>query len=74
MATTDHRVLLRFRKGGTEDTDGDGRLRLAFSIPAGAAGARPAATNLLARSEPVSACHARGAVSFRQACVAAAWI
>ena len=29
-------VLLLFRKGGTEDTDGDGRLHLAFSIPASA--------------------------------------
>ena len=27
-------VLLLFRKGGTPDTDGDGRLHLAFSIPA----------------------------------------
>jgi catechol 2,3-dioxygenase-like lactoylglutathione lyase family enzyme len=29
-------VLLLFRKGGTDDTDGDGQLHLAFSIPAAA--------------------------------------
>jgi catechol 2,3-dioxygenase-like lactoylglutathione lyase family enzyme len=29
-------VLLLFKKGGTDDTDGDGRLHLAFAIPANA--------------------------------------
>ncbi|MFN0105935.1 MAG: VOC family protein [Bryobacteraceae bacterium] len=36
MAVPGGAVLLLFRKGGTEDTDGDGQLHLAFSIPASA--------------------------------------
>ena len=36
MAVPGGAVLLLFRKKGTEDTDGDGRLHLAFSIPAAA--------------------------------------
>lgn len=38
MAVPGGAVLLLFRKGGTADTDGDGRLHLAFSIPAEALG------------------------------------
>lgn len=34
MAVPGGAVLLLFRKGGTPDTDGDGQLHLAFSIPA----------------------------------------
>ncbi|MBI2685584.1 MAG: VOC family protein [Acidobacteria bacterium] len=34
MAVPNGTVLLLFRKGGTDDTDGDGRLHVAFSIPA----------------------------------------
>jgi catechol 2,3-dioxygenase-like lactoylglutathione lyase family enzyme len=34
MATDDRRILLLFRKGATEDTDGDGQLHLAFAIAA----------------------------------------
>ena len=36
MAVPGGAILLLFRKHGTPDTDGDGRLHLAFSIPAAA--------------------------------------
>lgn len=36
MAVPGGAVLLLFRKGGMPDTDGEGRLHLAFSIPAAA--------------------------------------
>lgn len=36
MAVPGGAVLLLFRKGGTSDTDGEGQLHLAFSIPAAA--------------------------------------
>lgn len=36
MAVPGGAVLLLFRKQGTPDTDGDGRLHVAFSIPAAA--------------------------------------